>query len=119
MNLQLQDEKKVPYYYAVTDADGNADVPSPGDSVSLSSSDTASLTILPDAVVDPTKAPAGVTSLQTGFLIGESKLQVGVSVTSTLVLANGTVVPPQVTLIDIVAGVEAGGGLNLGVPVSQ
>jgi hypothetical protein len=125
-NYQLQDAQKAPYAFFDQDADGNVESPEPGDLVTLTSSDTASLTIAPDSTPDPTKypagTPAGVTALQTGFLVGGSKLQTGVQVSAQLELAappptGQPVVPP--TSVDIVAGPVAGGGLSIGQAVSQ
>lgn len=122
----LQDLQKVSYAFFDEDADGNVESPDAGDLVTLTSSDTESLTVVPDAAPDPTKypagTPAGVTALQTGFFVAGKKLQTGVAITVQLELAapppaGQPVVAP--TLFDIVAGPVAEGGLSIGQPVSQ
>jgi len=126
-NFQLQDSQKVPYAVFESDAAG---VPGKdaGDSVAVSSSDAASMTVAPDAAVDPTKVPNNADGtpgdpskcLQTGFLIGGKKAQVGVTATATFTHTDGTPAPPPVIdLIDIVVGPLSTGALSLGTPVAQ
>lgn len=127
-NFQLQDSFKVPYAISETDADQNVAVPGAGDSVVVSSSDTASITVAPDAAVDPAKVPNNADGtagdptkcLQTGFLVGGKKAQVGVQVTATFSHADGTTAPPAVVdLIDVVVGPGTTGVISLGTPVTQ
>jgi hypothetical protein len=122
-NFQLQDTFKVPYAIFEADADSNVTAPGTGDTVAVTSSDTASLTVLPDAAVDPAKVPAGTDPakcMQTGFLVGGSKAQVGVGATATFSHADGSAAPPPVTdLIDVVAGPGTTGSISLGTPVAQ
>jgi hypothetical protein len=127
-NFQLQDSQKVPYAIAEFDADGNIVAPGVGDSVAVTTSDPASLTAAPDATVDPAKVPANADGtpgnpanyLQTGFLVGGKKAQLGVGATATFTHTDGTKAPPAVTdLLDIVVGPAVTGAISLGAPVSQ
>jgi hypothetical protein len=127
-NTQLQDSFKIPYAIFETDADSNVAVPGAGDSVGLSSSDIASLTVLPDAAVDPAKVPNNADGtpgdptkcLQTGFLVGGSKAQAGVKITAVFAHADGTQAPANVVdLFDIVVGPATTGVIALGTPVAQ
>lgn len=118
-NFQLQDVQKVPYAFLATDAIGDPASPNAGDSVTIVSSDTDSLTVVPDATPDPAKFPAGSDPIQTGFLVAGKKLQIGVSVTATAKLASGAVIDPVVDLIDVVGGPGVNAGLTLGTPVAQ
>ena len=122
-NFQLQDTQKVSYAIFESDSDGNVGTPGAGDSVVVTTSDAASLTVAPDAVVDPAKvqAPAVASQcLQTGFLVGGKKPQAGVGATVTFAHTDGTSAPPPVTdLIDIIVGPLTTGAISLGTPVSQ
>ena len=120
-NVQLQDVQKIPYAVLETDADGNAVVPAAGDSVSVVSADTDSFTVVPDTTVDPAKAPAGSTPLQTGFIVGGKKNQAGVSITATITKGDSTAtpIPPIVILLDNVTGPASNGSISLGQPEAQ
>lgn len=128
MNFQLQDSFKVTYAAQEADADQNVVAPGSGDTVLVSSSDTASLTVVPDTAVDPAKVPNNADGtpgdptkvLQTGFLVGGTKAQVGVKVTATFSHADGSAAaPPVEDLIDVIVGPATTGSLSLGTPVSQ
>ena len=122
-NTQLQDSFKVSYAVFEADADKNVTAPGAGDTVVVASSDTASLTVVPDATVDATKVPTGsdpATCMQTGFLVGGTKAQVGVTATATFAHSDGSAAPSPVSdLIDIVVGPATTGSISLGTPVSQ
>lgn len=122
-NPQLADNQKVPYAVFELDSDGSIAVPGSGDSVAVVSSAPASLTVNPDANVDPTKVPTGVDAtrcLQTGFLFGGTTAAVGVQVTATFTHTDGSAAPPPVVdLIDVVTGAPVTGSIALGVPVAQ
>jgi hypothetical protein len=122
-NFQLQDNFQVPYAIFEADADQNVEAPGAGDSVVVTSSDVASLTVVPDTTVDPAKVPTGANpafALQTGLLVGGAKIQAGVQVTATFAHADGSQAPPPVVdLIDIVGGAVTTGSISLGTPVVQ
>jgi hypothetical protein len=122
-NFQLQDSFEVSYAAFEADADSNSVAPGSGDTVVVASSAVSSLTVVPDAAVDPTKVPAGVspsTCLQTGLLVGGRTAATGVSVTATFSHADGTSAAPVVTtLVDVVVGPATTGSLSLGTPVTQ
>lgn len=127
-NTQLQDQQKIPYAIAEFDADGNIVPPGSGDTAAVSSSDTASLTVSPDAAIDPAKVPNNPDGtpgdptkyLQTGFLVGGAKVQTGVGATSTITHSDGTPGPAPVTdLLDIIVGPAATQVMSLGQAVSQ
>lgn len=111
-NFQLQDNFKVPFSVIELDSDNNP-TGGQGDTATVVSSDTASLTV----VLDPTPAPGSIVS---GFLVGGTKLQVGVAVTVTTSHADGSPVgQPVVDMIDIVAGAGVSAGISLGTPIPQ
>jgi hypothetical protein len=127
-NFQLQDSFKVPYAAQEADADQAPVAPGSGDTVVVTSSDTASMTVVPDATVDPAKVPNNADGtpgnpsfvLQTGYLVGGKKAQTGVKAIATFAHADGTPSAPQVQdLIDIVVGPATTGTLSLGTPVAQ
>jgi hypothetical protein len=127
-NFQLQDSQKVPYAVFESDADGTIGKPGAGDSVVIASSDAASMIVAPDAAVDPAKVPNNADGtpgdptkcLQTGFLVGGKKAQVGVQATATFAHSDGTPAPaPVVDLIDIIVGPLTTGAISLGTPVAQ
>lgn len=122
-NFQLQDSQKVPYAIFESDAKGNIDPPDTGDSVVVTTSDSASLTVVPDAAVDPAKVPGGnapANCLQTGFIVGGAKAQLAVQVTATFTHTDGTPAPPAaVDLVDVIVGPITTGTISLGTPVSQ
>jgi hypothetical protein len=112
MNFQLQDTQKVPYSLTVADADGNPTTSAPGDTITVVSADTASVSVVPDA----TPATGTVAS---GYLVAGNKLQAGVAVTATLTPAAGGAPIVATDLIDVIAGVESALSFGLGAPVSQ
>jgi hypothetical protein len=110
-NFQLGDTEKVPYALTELDADSNPATANPADVISITSSDTASATVVPDA----TPAAGSVAS---GFIFGGKKLQAGVQIVATVTHPDGTSL--SVTdLIDIVGGAASSISLGLGAPVSQ
>ena len=112
-NFQLGDTEKVPYALTELDADSNPATPQAGDVITIVSSDTASITVVPDAT-----PVAG--SVASGFLVGGSKLQTGVQVTATVTHAAPGSTPLTVTdLIDVVGGTASSISIGLGAPVSQ
>ncbi len=110
-NYQLGDTEKAPYALTELDADSNPATPQPGDVVSITSSDPASATIVPDA----TPATGSVAS---GFVVGGAKVQVGVVLTATVTHSDGTSLSVTDT-IDVVGGKASSLSLGLGAPVSQ
>ncbi len=110
-NFQLGDTEKAPYALTELDADSNPASPSPGDVITITSSDTASATVVPDAT--PT---AG--SIASGFVVGGKKVQVGVTITATVTHTDGTMLSVTDT-IDVVGGVASSLSLGFGAPVSQ
>jgi hypothetical protein len=127
-NFQLRDSQKVPYAVAEFDAKGVLDAPGAGDSVALTTDSSSSLSIVPDATVDPAKVPNNADGtpgnpanyLQTGFIVGGSSPKSGCQVVATFAHADGTPAPPPVVdLIDVVAGPIVSGGISLGTPVDQ
>lgn len=127
-NNQLQDTFKVSYAASEADADQNPGVPGAGDSVVFSSDSPNSITVVPDAVVDPLKVPNNPDGtkgdptkvLQTGFIVGGKVNKVGCQVTATYAHTDGTSAPPPVVLLfDNVVGPLSTGAVALGTPVSQ
>lgn len=110
-NFQLEDTEKVAYALTELDADSNPATADPADVISITSSDTASATVVPDA-----SATAG--SVASGFILGGSKLQTGVVITATVTHSDGTSLTVSDTL-DIVGGKASSISLGLGAPVSQ
>lgn len=110
-NFQLGDTEKVAYALTELDADSNPATANPADTISITSSDTASVSVVPDAT-----AAAG--SVASGFLVGGSKLQVGVAINATVTHPDGTSLS-VVDLIDVVGGAASSLSLGLGAPVSQ
>jgi hypothetical protein len=113
-NPQLGDTEKVPYAIALLDGDSNPAVLDPTDTISVASADTASISVVPDAVPS-----AG--NIASGFLVGGAKLQTGVAVTATLTpgAASKTKALTVTDLIDVVGGPAASMAFNLGTPVAQ
>lgn len=111
MNFPLGDTQKVPFTLTVTDADGNPTALGAGDSISVVSSDTESLTV----VMDETAVEGSAAS---GFLVAGKKLAVGVTATATLAKADGTSISGVDTL-DIIAGAASAIAFGLGAPVAQ
>lgn len=111
-NPQIGDTEKAPYTLVELDADSNPALPSAGDVISITSSDTDSATIVPDAT-----PVAG--SVASGFVVGGKKLQVGVVITASVTHADGTTLGPVTDTIDIVGGVASSLSFGLGAPVAQ
>ena len=127
-NFALQDSQKVPYSVAEFDAKGVLDAPGAGDTVVVTTDSPNSLSISPDAAVDPAKNPLNADGtpgnpanyLQTGFIVGGSTPKVGCQVVATFAHSDGTTPPaPAVDLIDLIAGPIVTGGLSLGTAVNQ
>lgn len=110
-NFPLGDTQKVAYSLTELDADNNPTDGVAGDVIAVTSSDTASATIVPDAT------PA-VGTVGSGFIVGGSKLQTGVVVTASVTHADGTSFLATDT-IDIVAGAATQLAISLGAPVAQ
>jgi len=123
----LPDTYKIPYFFAEFDGDGHQ-VNNTGDTVALTPSDSASATVAPDASVDPSKvfgnAPDGspvdpAKVLQTGFILGQSKLG-DVDIASAITrAADGTVVTTDTAGLTIIAGPAVGGSFGLGAAIPQ
>jgi len=111
-SFQLGDTSKVAYSLVELDADGNPAAPLSGDVITVVSSDTASLTVVPDSV-----PVAG--SVASGFLVAGKKLGV-VTVTATVTHQQSTIPPLTVVdTIDVVASAASSLSLGLGAPVAQ
>lgn len=111
MNPQLGDTEKVPYALTELDADSNPATPKSDDTITITSSDTDSATVVPDAT-----PVAG--SVASGFILGGKKLQTGVTITATVAHSDGTSLTVTDT-IDIVGGAASSLSLGLGAPVAQ
>jgi hypothetical protein len=110
-SFQLGDTEKAPYALTELDADSNPATPDPADVISITSSDTASATVVPD----PTPADGSIAS---GFIVGGTKVQKGVVISATVTHADGTSLSVTDT-IDVVGGKASSLSLGLGAPVSQ
>jgi hypothetical protein len=111
-SFQLGDTSKVAYSLVELDADGNPAPPLSGDVITIVSSDTASLTVVPDTV-----PVAG--SVASGFLVAGKKLG-SVTVTATINHQQSTIPPLTVVdTIDVVASAASSISLGLGSPVAQ
>ena len=108
-NFQLQDVQRVPYQLTAVDADGNPAQLAPGGTITVSSSDPASATVLPDAT------PASGT-VASGVIAGGAKLGT-VQINAAVTNADGTPGPTGAVSIDIVSGPAAQISFGLGVPV--
>jgi hypothetical protein len=111
-NFQLDDTQKVAYALVAFDAANNPAQVAAGDVISVSSSDVASATVVPDAV------PAAG-SLASGFIVSGSKAQVGVQITASAKKADGSLDLQVVDLIDVVSAAASSLGLSLGKPVPK
>lgn len=111
-NFILADNQKVSYVVSALASNGFSGQLAAGNTVTVTSSDIASLTIVPD----PTPA-AG--SLASGFLVAGNKLQNGVVVTATAFKPDGAIDMSTTSLIDIVAGTAVSLSISLGKPVLQ
>jgi hypothetical protein len=110
-NFQLGDTEKAPYALTELDADSNPATADPADVISVTSSDTASATIVPDAT------PAAG-SIASGFVVGGKKVQAGVVISASVTHTDGTSLSVTDT-IDVVGGKASSLSLGLGAPVSQ
>jgi|SRR5579872_5029232 len=110
-NFQLSDTHKVAYALTELDVDNNPASPLPGDVITIVSSDTAMLTVVPDAV----PAPGSVAS---GFLVAGKKLGT-VTVTANVSHPQLASSINLVDTIDIVSSVAVSLSLGLGAPVAQ
>lgn len=111
MNFQLGDTQKVAFSITELDADGNPTSGAAGDSITVSSSDTDSITV----VMDETPIAGSQAS---GFLVGGKKVQEGVVVTAVVTHADGTSLSAA-DVIDVIAGAAASLSIGLGAPISQ
>ena len=111
-NFQLGDSEKVSYALTALDAQSNPATLAVGDTITITSSDTASATIVPDAT-----PVAG--SLASGFIVGGKKVQVGVVITASANKADGSLDLTVTDTIDIVGGTASSLSLGLGAPVAQ
>jgi hypothetical protein len=111
-NYQLGNTQKAPYTVVALDSEGNVAVPVASDVVTVISTNTAALTVTPDAV-----AVAG--SIASGFIAGVAPGGAGISVTATLTHADGTSVTVS-QMVDVgVPGAAATLTLTFGAPVAQ
>jgi hypothetical protein len=110
-SFQLGDTEKAPYALTELDADSNPATPATGDVITITSSDSASATVVPDAT------PAAG-SIASGFIVGGKKVQTGVVIAAAVTHADGTVLTVSDT-IDVVGGKASSLSLGLGAPVSQ
>jgi hypothetical protein len=113
-NTQIGDTEKAPYALTLLDGDSNPAQLDPSDTLSIVSADTASLSVVPDAV-----PAAGMVA--SGFLVGGSKLQTGVVVTIKIVPGPSSLTKPLTTtdVIDVVGGPAASLAFTVGTPVAQ
>jgi hypothetical protein len=111
VNPQLGDSEKVTYTLTALDAARQPAGLSVGDTVSVTSSDTAMATVVPDT-------PPAVGALASGFIVGGQKLGT-VTITATASKVDGSVDLTVVDLIDIVGGAATSLHLGLGSPVPQ
>lgn len=125
-NPQLGDSQKVPYRYALNDAK-SVFIPLPaGATVQVTSSDIASMSVVPDASPtihlpgDPTDGQPDTGADATGFLVGGTKTQTGVTATFHCADASGNIIVPDVVdAVDIVPGAATTATVTLGTPVAQ
>lgn len=112
-NFQLGDTEKAQYSVTVLDADSNPATLAPGDTVDVTSSDPASVSIAADAT------PIAGT-VASGFIVGGSKLGTGIVITATANLqATETPLPPATALVDVVGGAASSISIGFGAPVHQ
>jgi hypothetical protein len=111
-NFQLGDTEQAPYSLIELDADSNPATPAAGDVITVVSSDTASITVVPDA----TSAAGTVAS---GILKGGTKVQVGVTITASVTHADGSPALTTTDLVDVVGGSASSLSFALGAPVAQ
>jgi len=111
-NFQLGDTEKVSYTLTALDADSNPAVLADGDTISVTSSDPASASVVADAT--PISG-----SLASGFIVGGKKIKTGVSITFSATKADGSLDLTVVDLIDIVGGTATSLSVSLGSPIAQ
>lgn len=109
-NFQLGDTQQVPYQIFGKDADGSPAVPAPGDTVNVSTSDTAMATVVKDA----TPAPG---SLASGVIVGGTK-EGTVNIIVQYQPQGGSLIT-LTDAIDIVGGPVSTVAISLGTPVAQ
>lgn len=110
-NFQLGDTEQVPYSLIELDADSQPALTSPSDIITIVSSNTKALQVVPDAT------PAAGTQAS-GLLVGGPGVALGVTVTATVQRTSGPVLSVTDT-IDVVGGVASSLSLGLGAPVAQ
>lgn len=108
---QLADNQKVSFLFVPEDSLGNPVTIVAGSEVTVTSSDTASVSV----VLDATPAAGSVAS---GFLVAGSKLQDGVTITGRYT-PPGQITITAVQTIDVIAAVASQAEIKLGTPVSQ
>lgn len=111
-NPQIGDSEKASYALVELDALSNPATPKASDVITITSSDTDSATIVPDAT-----PVAG--SVASGFVVGGKKVQTGVVITATVDHGDGTPALTVSDTIDIVGGTASSLSLGLGAPVAQ
>lgn len=111
-NFILADNQKVSFVVSALASNGFSGQLADGDTVTVTSSDTASLTI----VSDPTPVAGALAS---GFLVAGNKLQSGIVVTATAFKADGSIDLSTTSLVDIVAGTAVNLSISFGKPVLQ
>jgi hypothetical protein len=111
-NYQLGDTEKAPYTLTVLDAASAPATLKPGDVIDITSSDTESATIVPDAT-----PVAG--SVASGWVMAGRKVQPNVVLTATLTPGDGGPILSTTDTIDIVGGSANSISFGLGAPVAQ
>lgn len=112
-NTQLQDNFKIAFKVFEFDADNNPASPTSGDTCTVTSSDTASVSVVQDST------PTDPNAVATGFLVGGAKLGTGITISAPVVHADGTPQSNPTLLIDVVAGEAVSAGITLDTPVPQ
>lgn len=111
-NTQLGDTEQMSYTVTELDADSNPATPLPGDTCVVSSSASASASVVPDAT-----PVAG--SIASGQIVGGKALATGVSISALVTHADGTTLGPVTALVDVVGGVASSISIGFGAPVAQ
>lgn len=110
-NFQLGDTEKVAYALTELDANSQPATANPKDTISIVSSNTSALTVVPDAT-------ASTDSVASGFLVAGTTVASNVSVTATVTHPDGSTL--SVTdVFDVVGGTASSLSLGLGAPVSK
>lgn len=110
-NFQLADNQKVAYMLVAVDSDGNPASLAVGSSISVSSSDDGSASVVPDA--SPVSG-----SVASGFIVGGTKLGT-VQINAAVTNADGTAGPTGAVAVDVVSGPAASIAFTLGTAVAQ